>query len=211
MKKIIKPVACFIFSLVVYLLAYGQTNFTQTLTYHVDDKGSAAVEMTQKMNAQQWQAFKASVNASNMAVKKRDIERMLPMLVLRNFKYSEDEMERTSKFTFDVDGFAEYTGDNKWTIKLESKKPQIEKLSDNAYMLTSTMATIDGGVFQQIHKVYFPSKASSVEVNKDAFGMAKLDYNLKSEKGGVPLMLIGGGILTLAGAGLFFVQKKKPS
>lgn len=210
MKNILKLFVCGVIVMALSFPVIAQTNFTQTMTYRVHDKGSAAVELTQKMNAQQWQMFKANVNASNMAVKKRDMERMLPMVVLKNFKYSDDDIERTSKFTFDIDGIAEYTGNNKWSIKLESKNPQIEKLTDNSYMLTSNSATVDGGVYQVIQKVHLPEKATSIEVNKDAFGMAKLDYNLKSESGGLPIMLIGGSILTLAGAGLFVIKKKKP-
>jgi LPXTG-motif cell wall-anchored protein len=56
-------------------------------------------------------------------------------------------------------------------------------------------------IYQQVQKM--------LEVNKDAFGMAKLEYDLKSEKGGMPFMLIGGSILTLAGAGLFVIKRKK--
>jgi len=209
MKNILK---LFIFGMIVIAFSFSvtaQTNFTQTMTYHVNDKGSASVELTQKMNAQQWQMFKSNINASNMAVKKRDMERTLPTAVLTNFKYSDDDIERTSKFAFDMDGIAEYNGNNQWTIKLESKNPQIEKLTDNSYMLTSSTTTFDGGVYQVIQKVHLPGKATSIEVNKDAFGMAKIDYDLKSESGGVPVMLIGGGLLTLAGAGLF-VFKPKP-
>ncbi len=209
MKNILKLFVCGMIVMALSFPVIAQTNFTQTMTYHVTDKGSASVELTQKMNAQQWQMFKANINSSNMAVKKRDMERVLPMYVLKNFKYSDDEMERTSKFAFDIDGIAEYTGNNKWTIKLESKNPQIEKLSDKSYMLTSSTTTVDGGVYQVIQKVHLPEKATSIEVNKDAFGMAKIDYDLKSESGGVPVMLIGGGLLTLAGAGLF-VFKPKP-
>ena len=137
------------------------------------------------------------------------MERMLPMVVLKNFKYSDDEIERTAKFTFDIDGIAEYRGNNQWAIKLESKNPQIEKLTDNSYMLTSNSATVDGGVYQLIQKVYLPKEATSVEVNKDAFGMAKLDYDLKSEGGNLPIIPISGGILALAGAGLFFFKRNK--
>ena len=209
MKNILSTAAFVIMFAVCAFPVIGQTNFTQTMTYHVNDKGSAAVELTQKMNAQQWQTFKANVNSSNLAVKKRDMERVLPMAVLKNFKYSEDQIERTAKFTFDIDGIAEYTGNNQWTIKLESKNPQIEKLTDNSYMLTSNAATVDGGVYQVIQKVHLPAKAKSVEVNKDAFGMAKRDYDLNSESSGVPFMLIGGSVLTLAGAGLFVIKRKK--
>jgi hypothetical protein len=188
--------------------AFSQSNFTQTFTYNIDDKGAAHVEMVQKMTAQQWQQFKATVNNANMSVKKRDIERMMPMYVMENFKYSEDEMERSSKFTFDVSGIAEYTGDDKWKIELKMKNPQVEKLGDNSFMLTTSQATYDGGVYQIIQKAFLPKEAKDAQVNKDALGLAKIEYKLPVEGSGIPYKLVAGGLLALAGAGMFFMKKK---
>ncbi|MDX2049130.1 MAG: hypothetical protein SFU87_20250 [Chitinophagaceae bacterium] len=187
---------------------YAQSNLTQTFTYSIDDKGAAHVELVQKMTAQQWQQFKATVNNANMSVKKRDIERTMPMYVMENFKYSEDEMERTSKFTFDVTGIADYMGDGKWQIDLKIKDPQVEKLGDNSFMLTTSQATYDGGVYQIIQKAFLPKGAKDAQVNKGTLGLAKIEYKLPVEGSGIPYKLVAGGLLALAGAGMFFMKKK---
>lgn len=189
------------------VISDAQAPFTQNFSFYIKKDGSASVELVMKMNAGQWTQYKASTNAASLPVRKRDMERMLPAYLFENFKYSEDEMERTARYTFDLVGVAEYLGDNHWRIRLESKDPQIEKLSDNAFMLTSTTPPEEGSI-QQIQKVFLPGNASSAKVNSDALGFAELQYGLPSQESNIPYTLLGGGVLLAAGIALFLKNNK---
>ena len=73
MKKLI---LIFLLTISICLVSYSQSQLTQNFSFKIKKDGSADVELQMKMNAQQWAQFKATTNASNLAVRKRDMERM---------------------------------------------------------------------------------------------------------------------------------------
>ena len=109
--------------------------------------------------------------------------------VIEDFKRDMDEMNRTVKLSLKVKSYAQYKGNGHWSLKIDSKNPQVTKLTDNAYMITgnAAMGTI---LVQQIFKIYFPGSASDVTQTTDEFGKAIFTYDA-----GAALLLILNGII----------------
>jgi hypothetical protein len=87
-----------------------------------------------------------------------------------------DEMNRQIKLTLKVMSYAQYKGNGQWSLKIDSKNPQVTKLTDKAYMITGN-AVMGNSLVQQIFKIYFPGNASDVTQTTDEFGKAIFAYN----------------------------------
>jgi hypothetical protein len=181
-KKFLHRILTLLFLAAVMPCVYAQvtpedpTSLVQEFTVNLDKLGNATMELTQKMNASQWANFKSSQIYNDPAMAKRDMERSMSTYVIDDFKRDLDEMNRQVKLTLKVVGYAQYKGDGHWSLKIDSKNPQVTKLTDNAYMITGNMVT-GNSLIQQIFKIYFPSNASAVTQTTDEFGKAIFTYN----------------------------------
>src|SRR5579862_873525 len=193
-------------SVVSVLLVRGQvpqqdpTNLTQEFSIKL---GDATVELTQKMNAAQWENFRQSALMNDVAIAKRDLDRSMSTYLLDDFKREIDEMNRSVKMTVTIRGYAKYDGGGNWEVKSDTKNPQVTKLTDNAYMIIGN-AAYSGQLVQQITKVFFPDGSANVQQSTDAFGSTIFTYKLG---GGVESLAswnnIVGLLLILAAIGLF--------
>lgn len=178
----------------------------QVFDITMDDKGNAAVEVSMKLNASQWDAFKRTIG-NNTSILKREMEKALPKYFLTDFGYSEDQMERSYKVKFNVLGLATLNKGGKWEAKLESKNPDITKLSDREFVMTQNMTT-NGMLINQTQKLHLPSGAGNAKVEKDSFGQAVMTYSTST--GLVPRLVTYGGILLmLAGGWLLYKNQQK--
>jgi hypothetical protein len=186
MKTIYKKIAgSLILSLSLITIAFNSysqvtpedpTSLVQEFTVNLDKLGNATMELTQKMNASQWATFKTSQIYNDPAMAKRDMERSMSTYVIDDFKRDMDEMNRQIKLTLKVMSYAQYKGNGQWSLKIDSKNPQVTKLTDNAYMITGN-AVMGNSLVQQIFKIYFPGNANDVTQTTDEFGKAIFTYN----------------------------------
>jgi hypothetical protein len=171
----------------------------------MDDLGNAAVEVTMKLNASQWDMYKKNIG-NNTSVIKRSMETALPKYYLSNFNYSEDQMERTYKIKFNLAGLTTVNGNGKWEGKLDSKDPDITKLSDREFVMASNMM-MNGTLFQVTEKIHLPPDAEGAKIEKDSFGKAVLTYSTGGGMMSKATLFIGIALM-LAGGGLFFKNRQ---
>lgn len=179
----------------------------QNFDITIDELGSAVVEVSMKLNASQWDMFKRNIG-NNTSILKRGMETALPKYFLTDFNYSEDAMERTYTVKFKTPGMASINKNGKWEGKLDSKDPDVTKLSDREFVMNSDMIS-DGVLMQQVQKIHLPSSAEGAKIEKDSFGKAVLTYTTSSSASS-KLSLFGGIGLILGGGALFFVNRRKP-
>ena len=181
-KKITGGLIISLSLIIITLSSYAQvtpedpTTLVQEFTINLDKLGNATMELTQKMTASQWATFKTSQIYNDPAMAKRDMERSMSTYVIDDFKRDMDDMNRQVKLTLKVLSYAQYKGNGHWSLKLDSKNPQVTKLTDNAYMITGN-AVMGNSLVQQIFKIYFPGNASDVTQTTDEFGKAIFTYN----------------------------------
>jgi len=176
------------------------TAVTQEIDYRIDRYGDAHMELRQKMTAAQWQNFKSGAIAQNPSVFKRDLERSMTTLLLEDFKNELKEDSRTSVTQLTARSMAVYKGNGKWELKLDSKSPNITKISDNVYMMTNNLMA-GGNVIQQLQKIFFPAGASQIKQDTDNYGNAVFTYMLEVETSAINFLLWLGIVLMAGGAG----------
>jgi len=179
----------------------------QIFDINMDDKGNAAVAVSMTLNASQWDNYKKSAMSNNNSILKKEMERALPKYYLTDFKYSEDQMERSYKIMFNVLGFGTLGKGGKWATELESKNPDITKLSDREFVLTQNMTT-NGLFINQTQKIHLPSNANNAKIEKNSFGKAVMTYS--TSIGLMPRVITYGGILLiLAGGWMVYRNQQK--
>jgi hypothetical protein len=184
-------------------------NHTEEITIKIDNLGDATWEVVDNMTQSQWENFKNSTLATDPSIAKRDMERSMSAYVLEDFNRTVDEMNRSVKRTFKAKAAAEYNGNGNWTLKLDSKNPQVSKLADNSFMLISNMY-VGNALLQQTIKIYFPDGASNIQQTTDSFGKAVFTY---SKGGGLMSYLSWNnilGVLLIIGAVVLAVMQNKP-
>ena len=179
----------------------------QVFDLTLDDLGNADVNVTMKLNASQWDNFKKSVG-NNTSIIKREMEKGLPKHHLKDFTYSEDQMERTYSMKFKALGISSINKSGKWEAKLDAKNPDITKLSEKEFVMTTNML-VNGGLVEQTQKIHLPANSSNAKIEKDSFGNAMLTFET-SNTGGSKLTMYAGIALVLAGLGLFFKNSRPP-
>jgi len=186
------------------------TNLVQDFTVNIDKLGDATMELTQKMTASQWENFKQAPIFNDPSMAKRDMERNMSTYVIENFKRDVDEMNRSVKLSLKVKSYAQYKGNGQWSLKIESKNPQVTKLTDNAYMITGN-AAMGTNLVQQIFKIYFPGNASDVSQTTDEFGKAIFTYEAGTGFTSYIKWNNIVGILFIIVALIFLVKTGRPS
>lgn len=179
----------------------------QVFDITVDDLGNAMIEVSMKLNASQWDMFKRNIG-NNTSILKREIEKALPKYYLQDFNYSEDQMDRSYTLKFKALGLASINNNGRWESKLESKNPDITKLSDREFVMNMDLLS-NGMLIKQTQKIHLPESASDAKIEKDSFGKAVMTYTT----GGTAMSkasMYGGIALILAGVVLFFVNSRKP-
>lgn len=179
----------------------------QVFDVKMDDKGNAIVEVTMKLNASQWENYKRSPLSNNNSILKKEMERAMPKYYLSDFKYSEDQMERSYKIGFNILGLSTLGKGGKWESKLETKNPDVTKLSDREFVITQNMTT-NGLFINQTQKIHLPSNANNAKIEKDSFGNSLMTYSttigLMSR-----ILTYAGVLLALAGAWLVYRNSQK--
>jgi hypothetical protein len=188
---------------------YDPTAITQEIDYRIDRLGDARMELRQKMTAAQWQNFKVSAVAKNPSIFKRDMERSMTGILLEDFRNEMNEDSRSSVTSITARSMSAYKGNGKWELKLDVKDPNITQISDHAYMLTGNLAS-EGGIIQQLQKIFFPEEASNIKQDTDAYGKAIFTYTLHAEGRSFNFLLVAGIVLLLAGAAWMFVPRILP-
>lgn len=187
------------------------TEQVQEFDFKIDPLGDATLDVSTKMTQAQWENFKAGPLVNDPSISKRDMERSLSTYVIEDFKRDIDDMNRSVKISLKLRAFAQYNGNGKWELKLDAKNPQVTKLADNAYMITSNKY-FGGALTEQIFKVYFPDGASNVQQATDSFDKTIFNYNTG---GGFlsyfPWTTVVGILLIAAAVVVFIVGNKGKS
>jgi hypothetical protein len=204
MKKIIFKLLLSAFFVQFFLPGNAQEvlkGFKQTIDFTVDELGDATVEVYMKLNASQWDMFKRSLG-NNVSILKRSMETALPKSYLTDFSYAEEPMERAYKVKFKALGICSMNKNDMWVAKLDTKDPDITRLSDREFILNEDIL-MNGMVIQQTQKLHLPSAASGAKIEKDSFGKAVLTY--KTGNSLMSIVLTSVGILLIAsGAWLMY-------
>lgn len=177
----------------------------QKMEIKLDELGNASISVTMKLNASQWDMFKRSLG-NNTSLLKRQIEKGMPKFFLKDFKYNEDQMERT--YTLEMKALAVASVDKagKWKAELDTKDPDIMKINDQQFKLDANYA-VNGGLIEQTQQIYLPAGAKDGKVEKDSFGKAVLTYH--TSVGFMNTIITGCGILlVLVGGVLIFLRKR---
>jgi hypothetical protein len=181
---------------------YGQAQevyrgLKQTIDMTIDKLGNATMDVAMTLNAAQWDNFKKTVG-DNVSLLKRSMEKALPKYYLTDFNYSEQPMDRSYHVKFKALGICSMNKDGVWEAKLDTKKPDITKLSDNAFLMTEDVLT-NGMLVQQTIKLYLPPVAKGAKVAKDTFGKAEITYTMGQDMMSMSLTLLGVLLLLLGG------------
>ncbi len=127
-------------------------------------------------------------------------------VLLEDFKNEMNEDNRSSVTRLTARSMASYKGNGKWELKLDTKDPNITKISDHVYLLTGNLAS-GGGIIQQLQKIFFPERASNIKQDTDTYGNAIFTYTLDVEGSSFNFLLVLGIVLLLAGAAWMFVPQ----
>lgn len=195
MKKIIIVFISLVFCVNVY--AQEIKPFKINLEFSLDEYGNGKVVYSTKMNASQWDNFKRSTG-NNQSLLKRELERALPGYFLSGFDYKEDAMNRSYSLSFNAAGVATINNSGKWVVDLDSKNPDVTKVSDNVYMMISE-SSAGGQLIQTTQKLIFPESASNIKEEKNSFGKAIFTFDMGgASKMGNAMQYGGIGLMVLA-------------
>lgn len=188
--------------------AQDPTGLNQEIDYRIDKLGDAKLEIRMKMNALQWQSFKASPVASNPTIFKRDMERQMASYLIDDLKTNLNESERSAVTSLTARSMAQYKGTGEWEIKLDMKNPNVTKISDNSFLFTGNILS-GGALIHQVQKLFLPEGASDIKQDTDTFGNAIITYKLDVEPAAINLFALSGIVSIIAGAAFLLVQLRR--
>jgi hypothetical protein len=174
--------------------------YKENLEMNIDEKGDISVATNIKYNAATWDYIKQA-HGTDPSVLKNNIKRQFPKFVVTDFDIKNDDMERTSTIKFKIQGSIKVNENGKWVAELDSKNPDITKLSETQFLLVDETNA-------QTSKINLPKSASNTKVDKDSFGKAILTYNAPFNGGSLGTIIKYLGIL-LAAAGVFLLYKNR--
>ncbi len=175
--------------------------YKETLEMNADEKGDLTVITNIKYNAATWDYIKQQ-HGTDPSVLKNNIKRQFPKYVVADFDIKNDDMERTSTIKFKILGSIKVNQNGKWMAELDSKNPDITKLSETQFLMVDEENA-------QTSKINLPKSASDAKIEKDSFGKAILTYNAPVSGGGMGNMIQYLGILVAAAGGFLFYKNKK--
>ena len=186
------------------LLKPGKLN----VKFVLNDVGDAHIVASSTLSASEWDIFQRT-SGYNPSSLKRQMQDGLPSYFLENFDYKEDAMNRSWTLSFDGLGLCKVNADGLWQLDCDSQNPDVLKISDRNYVITSTYET-GRGVISEVDNVQFPDDAINVQQTQDAFGKAIFTYAMPLDRGasGMRWILIGVGGLLAAGGVFLLVGPK---
>ncbi len=197
------------FFLTAIFLFYCSTATAQDKGYKVKIEMNAAengeVEITYvaTYTASYWDYMKTSRSLEH-SIMKSAMERQYPKYKVTNFSIKPDEDARTATVKYKVLGLLKLDDNGKWIAELDTKKPEIEKLSDNKFLVSLD----EDGIKQNI-TINLPSSASNAKVEPNSFGKAELTYTAPVSTGGMGNILKYLGFAVIAGGIFLFFKTKK--
>ncbi len=111
-------------------------------------------------------------------------------------------MERISTIKFTILGSLKLDANGKWIAELDSKNPDITKISATQFLLVN-----EGNA--QTLKINLPGSASGAKIEKDSFGKAVLTYTAPVSGGLVGNIIKYLGFLVIAAGGFLFYRSMK--
>jgi len=201
MKTALKK--CFFILLLTCICTYpvsAQEEDAQGFKIYMDlvanDKGEVIVDMKVKYNALYWDTYKRT-SANNPSIIKNGLIKAFVKYSLTNFNVRNDEMERTYYATFTILGLLKLDEKGKWIAELDTKDPDITKISETQFILVDED-------YAKSYKVTLPASATNSKIEKDAFGKAFLTYYAPVSSSGGNILKYGGILLVAAGIFIFF-------
>lgn len=166
-----------------------------------NDKGEVKVDMKITYNAAYWDIYKRK-SANNPSILKTSLVRSFVKYSLTGFNITNDEMAQSIHATFTILGLLKLDKDGKWMAELDTKDPDITKISETQYVIVDE----DYG---RSYKVNLPPNATNSKVEKDAFGKALLTFYAPVNSRSNKLLLYGGIILAVSGVFLFVKNRRQ--
>lgn len=163
------------------------------------DKGEVLVDMKVKYNAFIWDIYKRQT-ANNPSIIKNSLAREFCKYSLTNFNITNNEMERSYHATFTILGMLHLEEGGKWIADLDTKDPDITKISQTEYLM------VDKSSPRSV-KIFLPATATDSKIEKDAFGNTFLTYYAPVSTGSGKLLMYGGYLLAATGIFLFFKNR----
>lgn len=180
----------------------------QQIEMTIDNVGNAKIDISMKMNAQQWQSWSTTLG-NNPAALKREIERGMPAYFLDDFTLEKDEMNRSFSLSLNAYGVCDIDKRGTWTIDIDQENATLTTLSDHKYMFVSSLEEF-GGQLQQNYIINLPENAENIKVDKNAFGRDIFKFKMSSqvsfEAGFTGISRWGGLVIVLIGV-LLFIKK----
>ena len=170
----------------------------------VDAQGDGEVKLEMKMNAQEWAGWKEQYG-SNPSLFKRDMFKLFSQYELTDFELEQDDMNRKAVVTIRGKGMAIYQGDGVYELEL-GKDMSDGEMIDGEYRVTYTEPQGPNSISLINHRITTPEGATEVEMATNSKGEKVLRYELDTDEGGLPWMLVSL-ILALAGGGLFLAGR----
>ncbi len=176
-----------------------------TVTTDIDNIGDGHIQVSRAYSAAQWESFQKVYGSNAADMLKREMERFYPAYYLQNWDYKEDAMNRSFTLSFQALGFATIDDNGNWMIDVGQKNPDIQKLSDRNYAMTTSSTNSYGVLIQELDKLNLPAGASNVTQDKNAFGKAIFTYEMSPGHSGTRMIfLVAGILLVAAGAVAYF-------
>jgi hypothetical protein len=173
-----------------------------TMDMTVDEKGDVTVSSVTQYNATYWDYIKAT-KALEPSVMKNTVKRQFPKYQITDFEIDSKskEADRISTMKFKILGSLKLDDNGKWIAELDTKSPDITKVSDTKFLL------IDEASAQKI-TINLPASATGAKTEKDNFGKAILTYTAPVSSGGTGNIIKWLGFLVAAG-GIFLFFKNR--
>jgi hypothetical protein len=172
--------------------------YKETIEMNADEKGDVTVISNIKYNAATWDYVKQR-HGTDPSVLKNVFKKAFPKYQLTDFDIKNDDMERISTIKFKILGSLKLDAKGKWIAELDSKNPDITKISETQFLLVN-----EGNA--QTLKINLPSSASGAKIEKDSFGKAVLTYNAPVSGGLFGNIIKYLGFLVIAGGGFLFYK-----
>jgi hypothetical protein len=175
--------------------------YKESIEMTADEKGDVIVASSIKYNAQTWDAVK-QMHMTDASVMKNMLKKAFPKYQLSDFDIKNDDMERATNAKFKLLGSLKIDDNGKWIAELDSKNPDITKVSDKQFLLVDEESA-------QTLKINLPKSASNAKVEKDNFGKAILTYTAPISGGGPGNIIKYLGFLVAAAGGFLFFKNRK--